>query len=79
MSKIWNDAEQDAASECEKLFQNGGPRVYVQQDGDSIWKLKPSAMSATKTLRNYAMKGDLVLARRKEGQRYVWKVAKGQG
>lgn len=73
----WNPAEDDIARECERLFQNGGPRVYVQEPTGWGSTLKPTQLSATAALR-CAETDQVVLARRKDGQRYVWKQAKGE-
>lgn len=68
----WNAADEDLSRQCETLFQSGGPRVYVK-DG---WKLSPSYLSATKAV-ELSFPGEVVFARRKDGQQYVWKFANG--
>lgn len=64
----WTDAEEDRAKACETAFQNGGPRVYVYEG----WRQRASGLSAAATIR-LAMPGEVVYARRKHGQQWVWK------
>lgn len=64
----WIDAEEDRAKACESAFQNGGPRVYVQEG----WKHRPSSHSAAATIR-LAEPGEIVYSRRKHGQQWVWR------
>lgn len=65
------DQEETVAHDCERAFQNGGPRVYVQ-DGLLAPTLTPSSNSAKRAL-FLADSGQLVWARRKVGRTYVWK------
>lgn len=69
----WIDAEEDRAKDCESAFQNGGPRVYVY--GKWLYSdcpMRPSSLSASATIR-LASPGDEVYARRKHGQKWLWK------
>jgi hypothetical protein len=77
MAKKWNDVDEDTAKECEKLFQNGGPRVYVKGADESYWRLRPSQLSASRAQR-LAEVDEEVYARRKDCQRFVWKMARGE-
>lgn len=66
----WLPADDKTAAECERLFQNGGPRVY------EIWRegsrgLMPVTLSATRAARNLNP-GGMVYARKKVGGKYEW-------
>lgn len=69
----WQAANRLMSHECEKRFQNGGPRVYVGSF-ESELSIIPSPLSALLTLRN-SEAGLVVYARRKIGKRYVWRCA----
>ena len=60
-------APEEIARECERLFQNGGPRVY-SAEGEH---LMPSSMSGAAAAR-CALPGQTIYARRKVGARYAW-------
>lgn len=55
-------------AECERRFQNGGPRVYVC---DSSGRLTPSGMSGARAAR-CAAAGESVYARKRAAGRYEW-------
>ena len=74
----WQPADPAIAAECERLFQAGGPRVYLRPRNPShAGDLRPSQMSAARMVSNYAEADETVLARRKTGQRYAWFSAAG--
>jgi len=60
------DTDAGVARECERLFQNGGPRVYVVTNTRYI----PCYASGKQALRFIAAKGDPVYQRRKFGNSY---------
>lgn len=63
------NTEEETLAECERLFQNGGPKVYVlRKRGDSPY-LYPSQLSGRATVL-CAVKGESVYQRRKFGRRY---------
>jgi hypothetical protein len=68
----WQDADERMARECEKAFQNGGPRLYVRQDDGSFIPLHMTAAQAVRLTTN-----GTVYARRKVGGRYVWRMVTG--
>lgn len=65
----WIEAEPQRATDCETAFQNGGPRVYIYDEG---WQSRPSGHSAKRTI-ELAFPGETVYARRKVGQRWLWR------
>lgn len=65
------EAEDDAKTDCERAFQNGGPRVYVLVGGYHTRHLRPSSHSATRTL-THCEPGDIVMHRAKRGRVFVW-------
>lgn len=72
----WQHAAEDIARECEKRFQNGGPRVFTAERADCR-DLTPCPQSAAAAARRATFSGETVLARRKSGSRYVWMMMKG--
>jgi len=66
----WQPADESKAKECERLFQNGGTRVYTLWRSSGIG-LTPSTMSATRVARNLGP-GEAVFARRKVRGTFVW-------
>lgn len=66
----WTPAQADAARECERLFQNGGPRVYVR---DHDGRLR-SGFHSAKGEAEIADPGQVVYSRRKQPStgRYEW-------
>lgn len=72
----WQIADEDLARECEKRFQNGGPRVFTAARADCR-DLTPCHQSAAQAARRATFSGETVLARRKVGERYVWMLKKG--
>src|SRR6185369_16471333 len=66
----WRPADEMMAGECERLFQNGGPKVYMlRRDGSR--ELIPTNLSATRVARSLSP-GAAVFARRKVGGKYTW-------
>jgi len=63
----WKPVNDEAAKSFEAIFQNGGSRVHVAEDGRTL----PSSMSASATL-SCAFPGAVVYARRKVGKSYCW-------
>jgi hypothetical protein len=67
---VWQRATEHMAHECERLFQNGGPKVYeLWRDGSR--ELTPTHLSATRVARNLSS-GGAVFARRKVNGGYQW-------
>lgn len=63
----WTPVNDEAAKSFETIFQSGGSRVHVSEDGRTL----ASSMSAARALR-CAFPGAVVYARRKVGNRYCW-------
>lgn len=63
----------DIQAECERLFQNGGPKVYTYNPERFIPHLRASHTTAKRALL-HADAGDQVWARRKmrAERRYEW-------
>lgn len=61
-------ASKELATECETMFQSGGPRVYIRRT-DGVFR--PSVQSAKRT-QEYAFPGEQVFARQKVKGCYNW-------
>lgn len=64
-------ADDATSRECERLFQNGGPKVYVREQDAHAEALRPSPLSA-KRAQESAFPGEQVFARHKFGGVYRW-------
>ena len=67
-----NMDEKQIAEECERQFQNGGPKVYVYNP--KCGSLQPSVTNKKGALWS-ADDGEQVWWRGKDGRVYRWKVA----
>lgn len=66
--------EDQIAKECERLFQNGGPKVYTY-DPARAWCVTPSFHNTKRTLSYFNDSSIQVWSRRKVGQLYRWRKA----
>jgi hypothetical protein len=67
----WKPADAEAARECERLFQAGGPRVYSRDEARGDMRLLPWDHSPAAVLR-FVGNDVVVYARRKVGRKYEW-------
>ena len=64
MSK-WTRASEEQARVCEEKFQNGGPRVYVQEPNARPWNVRPENCLSASRIAQALDPGQTVYSRRK--------------
>lgn len=71
--------DEEVARECERRFQNGGPRIYVYDEKrSSPFNVRPSHHKSGKQAVSYAFKGEHVYQRRRVSS--AWRFVKiGEG